>query len=131
MEYQPIERETPTGKAAPNPKNQAKTKNNLNVDKLTKSFQERNLSIVKKEVKTLVETIEKKEKPDGAEKAMNKVQQQKLVSLLQNVISTVNNTNSLLKDGLKEIATTKNNSISDIAIGLQHQGKLKVTIEIG
>lgn len=129
MEYQPIERETPTGKAAPNPKNSIKAEN-ISTKKLAESIVERDLDIVKKEVNTIVKMIEKKERLDKAEKAMNKIQQQKLTSLLEDVFAKVNKINSQLTKGLEKIAETKNNSISDIAINLQNQGKLKVAIEM-
>jgi len=128
MEEIQVETET---KEASNIKNPEKANENLNFKKIAKSVTKGNYNIVKQEVNSIIRKIEKKGNIDEVKKNINRVQQQKLTSLLKNVILTVNKTNSLLQDGLKEIATTKNNSVSDIAIGLQNQGKLKVTIEIG
>lgn len=128
MEEIQVETET---KEASNIKNPEKANENLNFKKIAKSVTKGNYNIVKQEVNSIIRKIEKKGNIDEVKKNINRVQQQKLTSLLKNVILTVNKTNSLLQDGLKEIATTKNNSVSDIAIGLQSQGKLKVTIEIG
>ena len=127
MEEIQVETET---KEASNIKNPEKANENLNFKKIAKSVTKGNYNIVKQEVNSIIRKIEKKGNIDEVKKNINRVQQQKLTSLLKNVILTVNKTNSLLQDGLKEIATTKNNSVSDIAIGLQNQGKLKVAIEM-